>query len=597
MENQDQVDDVLICGGGSAGLCAGVWLARSGIRFRILEQREGPLQKGQADGVQCRTTEIFESFGLSDTLLSEAYHCSEVAFWAPDDDGGEGGGIRRTHYAPDRRPGISHMPHVLLNQARINELLTNEMEKAAGRQCVEYGCEVLSVEVDSKSARDPDAYCVSVAVSKNGTERKYRAKYVLGSDGAHSAVRKSLGFKMVGDTSDSVWGVMDIYPRTNFPDIRKKAIIQSAAGNLIIIPREGDLLVRFYIELNNVVARDVTLEALHEKLRQILQPYELEVAETEWWSAYSIGQRLADHFHKDYRVFLGGDACHTHSPKAGQGMNVSLQDGYNIGWKLAAVIRGQASPELLETYVSERQKTAAELIEFDRFWSKLFSSSYRKERGITPEQFHDKFLLSARYTAGQAVNYGDSIIVSAKTSETSLATGLTVGMRLPSVPVIRFSDARVMQLVRFLPAQSWWHVLVFPRDIRDSKTLARLQNFSTGLQKIVDAFTPPDVDRDAVINPILIFSSGRTEVEPNQIPPVFTPIVSKWKMKSLTKVFSNDHGYNSRSGYVYETYGIDKSLGAVVIVRPDHYISKICSLESVNDMMEFFNGFMKHKEL
>ncbi|KAI1469191.1 FAD binding domain-containing protein [Daldinia caldariorum] len=539
---ETHVSDVLICGGGSAGLCAGVWLARSGVRFRILEQRDGPLRKGQADGVQCRTTEIFESFGLSDALLGEAYHCSEVAFWAPEDDGRSGdgggggrggsrGGIRRTRYTPDRQPGVSHMPHVLLNQARMNELLTREMESAAGRPCVEYGCKVLGVEVDSKGARDPDAYCVTVAVSKNGIERRYRAKYVLGSDGAHSAVRKSLGFKMIGDTSDSVWGVMDIYPRTNFPDIRKKAVIQSAAGNLIIIPREGDLLVRFYIELNNVAAKDVTLEALHEKLRRILQPYDLEVAGTEWWSAYSIGQRLADHFHKDYRVFLGGDACHTHSPKAGQGMNVSLQDGYNIGWKLAAVIRGQASPELLETYVSERQKTAAELIEFDRYWSKLFSSSYRKEQGITPEQFHDKFLLSARYTAGQAVNYDDSIIVSAKTSETSLATGLTVGMRLPSVPVIRFSDARVMQLVRFLPAQSWWHVLVFPGDIRDPKTLARLQNFSTGLQKIVEAFTPPDVDRDAVINPILLFSSGRTEVEPDQIPPVFTPIVSRWKMK------------------------------------------------------------------
>ncbi|OTB17691.1 hypothetical protein K445DRAFT_73618 [Daldinia sp. EC12] len=588
---EEQVD-VLICGGGSAGLCAGVWLARSGIRFRILEQRDGPLKKGQADGVQCRTVEIFESFGLSDVLLNEAYHASELTFWAPEDGRT---GIRRTHYAPDKSTGVSHLPHVLLSQARINELLTNEMESKAGRPCVEYGCEVLGVDVDNEGAKDPEAYCVTVVVSKGGTERKYRAKYVLGSDGAHSAVRKSLGFKMVGDTSDSVWGVMDIYPRTNFPDIRKKAMIQSAAGNLIIIPREGDLLVRFYIELNNVVAKDVTLEALHEKLRQILQPYDLEIAETEWWSAYSIGQRLADHFHKDYRVFLGGDACHTHSPKAGQGMNVSLQDGYNIGWKLAAVIRGQAKPELLETYVSERQKTAAELIEFDRSWSKLFSSSYRKEHGITPEQFHDKFLLSARYTAGQAVSYNDSIIVSAKTSEASLATGLTIGMRLPSVPVIRFSDARVMQLVRFLPAQSWWYILVFPGDIRDPKTLARLQNFSSGLEKIVDAFTAPDVDRDAVINLILLFSSGRTQVEPDKIPPVFTPIVSKWKMKSLTKVFSDDDGYNTPSGHAYETYGIDTNRGAVVIVRPDHYISKICSLEDVDDIMDFFNGFMNRK--
>ncbi|KAI8963545.1 FAD binding domain-containing protein [Daldinia sp. FL1419] len=588
---EEQVD-VLICGGGSAGLCAGVWLARCGICFRILEQRNGPLEKGQADGVQCRTVEIFESFGLADTLLNESYHSSELAFWASNDDGT---GIRRTHYAADRPPGVSHMPHVLLGQARINELLTNEMEGRAKKPCIEYGCEVLSVDVDRESAQDPDAHCVTVRVLKDGTEREYHTKYVLGSDGAHSAVRKSLGFKMVGDTSDSVWGVMDVYPQTNFPDIRKKSVIHSAAGNLIIIPREGDLMVRFYIELGGVVAKDVTLQELHGKLHQILQPYELEIAETDWWSAYSIGQRLADHFHKDYRVFLGGDACHTHSPKAGQGMNVSLQDGYNIGWKLAAVIRGQATPGLLETYVLERQKTAAELIEFDRTWTKLFSSSYRKEHGITPEQFHDKFLLSARYTAGQAINYNDSIIVSANTSETSLATGLTVGMRLPSVPVIRFIDARVRQLVRFLPANAWWHVIVFPGDIRNPDTYARLRNFSSGLQKIVDTFTPPDVDRDKVINPILVFSTGRTEIERHQIFDVFTPPVSKWKMKCLLKVFSDDDGYNSPSGRAYETYGIDPNQGAVVIVRPDHYISMICSLENIDGVTAFFHGFMKRE--
>jgi len=137
---------------------------------------------------------------------------------------------------------------------------------------------------------------------------------------------------MIGDSSDSIWGVMDIFPRTNFPDIRKKVVVQSDAGSLIIIPREGGLMVRFYIELpEGTVAQDVTLEQLQAATRRIFQPYQVEFADTYWWSAYSIGQRLADHFSKSNRVFLTGDACHTHSPKAGQGMNVSLQDGYNIG--------------------------------------------------------------------------------------------------------------------------------------------------------------------------------------------------------------------------------------------------------------------------
>lgn len=140
-----------------------------------------------------------------------------------------------------------------------------------------------------------------------------------GCDGAHSAVRRSLGFKMIGDTSDAVWGVMDIYPRTNFPDIRKKATVQSASGNILIVPREGGSLVRFYIELpHGTTPKDVTLADLHAASQRIFAPYKIEIAETFWWSAYSIGQRLADYFSKDNRVFLTGDSCHTHSPKAGQ---------------------------------------------------------------------------------------------------------------------------------------------------------------------------------------------------------------------------------------------------------------------------------------
>lgn len=109
---------------------------------------------------------------------------------------------------------------------------------------------------------------------------------------------------MVGDTSDAVWGVMDIYPRTNFPDIRRKTTIHSSHGSILVIPREGGSLVRFYIEFpSGTNVKDVKLEDLHEKARQIFSPYTMEYADTYWWSCYCIGQRLADHFTKDNRVF------------------------------------------------------------------------------------------------------------------------------------------------------------------------------------------------------------------------------------------------------------------------------------------------------
>lgn len=117
---------------------------------------------------------------------------------------------------------------------------------------------------------------------------------------------------MVGDSSNAVWGVMDIFPQTDFPDIRKKVSIRSKAGNLLIIPREGGHMVRFYLELPyGTDPKTVKLEDLQSQASNILSQYKLDIKHTFWWSAYSIGQRLADHFSKDNRVFLAGDACHT----------------------------------------------------------------------------------------------------------------------------------------------------------------------------------------------------------------------------------------------------------------------------------------------
>lgn len=279
---------------------------------------------------------------------------------------------------------------------------------------------------------------------------------------------------MVGDTTDTVWGVMDIYPLTTFPDIRRKCTIHSAAGNLLIIPREGGSMVRFYIQLPaGSVPKDVKLGDLQSAARKIFAPYEMEFAETFWWSAYSIGQRLADHFHRDMRVFLTGDACHTHSPKAGQGMNVSLQDGYNIGWKLGSVLSGLSPLSTLQTYVRERSKTAADLIAFDKELSAMFSRKEEKEG-----EFAEYFVKSGRYMAGFTARYEDSVITNLKESKEDLATGIMVGMRFPSAQVIRFCDAKPVQLQSVMRSDGRWRVVVFSGDIKRTQNKEMLEKVS-----------------------------------------------------------------------------------------------------------------------
>ncbi|KAJ5128139.1 hypothetical protein N7448_008918 [Penicillium atrosanguineum] len=580
--------DVLICGSGSAGLCAATWLARYGIRCKVLERRDGPMKMGQADGVQCRTVEIFESFGVGEELLREAYHVLEVNFWADDGTGA----IKRTGRTADTQPGLSHQPHVILNQARINGLLIELMQKYNDQQ-INYGYNVTDVEVDSASASDPDAYPVKVTAEKDGKVETFAAKYALACDGAHSVVRKALGYKMIGDSSDAVWGVMDMVPRTNFPDIRKKSTLRSKAGNILIIPREGENinLTRFYIELApGTNPKDVTLESLQEQAQAIFHPYKVDFAETVWWSAYSIGQRQADCFHRDHRVFLAGDACHTHSPKAGQGMNVSLQDGYNIGWKLGEVLTGLATPSLLETYVLERQKVASDLIDFDRYFSKLFSSGAK----TTPAEFQRGFIQSGKYTAGLTAKYEVSLITASMES-TQLAN-VVVGMRLPSAQVVRFCDSKPQQLMKSLKSDGRWRIMVFAGDLTIADNRSKLNSLGEYLsspQGPIHTFTPSSRDVDSLIETIVVGHGTRHDVELEQIPEHFYPVTGQNQTRDLHKIYYDDKSYNEGHGHAYQFLGIDPLQGALIIVRPDQYVSAVVSINDYPQIGKFFGGFLK----
>ncbi|KAE9977476.1 hypothetical protein BLS_001379 [Venturia inaequalis] len=605
----DTETDVLICGSGSAGLCAAVWLARLGIKFTILEKKDGPLKVGQADGVQCRTVEVFESFNLEGELTKDAYWVNEVCFWSIEHDKTTGdevpGRISRSNRTADVMPGISWQHHVIMNQAHLNKLLLEDVKRHCGEEVV-YDVAVTGVKVETSDDVSTSSYPVTVTTEKNGEEVVYKAKYVLGCDGAHSAVRRSLGYKMVGDTSNAVWGVMDIFPQTDFPDIRKKVSIRSKAGNLLIIPREGGHMVRFYLELPyGTDTKTVTLQDLQSQASNILSQYKLDIKHTFWWSAYSIGQRLADHFSKDNRVFLAGDACHTHSPKAGQGMNLSLQDGYNIGWKLAAVLNRHASTDLLKTYNIEREKTASDLIEFDRELTKMFSSKETKQNEDAAKKFSEHFIKSARYTAGLTTTYDDSMITNAKGSTQDLAKNVTVGMRFPSAQVVRFSDARAMQIAKALQATGQWRLIVFAGDILQGTSLKRLNALAAGLissKTLAPLLSLTKRKPSRTLEPLLVLDGKRVAIDDAvvdgtlKIPELFTLPDGEWELTFCHKIFVDDESYNYGHGHAYDSLGIDPQHGAVVIVRPDHYVSMVTSMEDVEGITDFFQPFVTDRK-
>jgi phenol 2-monooxygenase (NADPH) len=172
----------------------------------------------------------------------------------------------------------------------------------------------------------------------------------------------------------------------------------------MVIPRENKL-VRLYIQLTTTEKIDeggskadrskINPDVILASAQRIIAPYKLTYSTLDWWTGYQIGQRVGTNFSAHERVFLAGDAVHTHSPKAGQGMNVSMQDCFNLGWKVANVVKGTHDRSVLKTYQSERRRVAQDLIDFDHKFSRLFSGRPAKdvmdEEGVSMEEFKNAF--------------------------------------------------------------------------------------------------------------------------------------------------------------------------------------------------------------
>ncbi|KAI5120431.1 hypothetical protein M0805_009893 [Coniferiporia weirii] len=597
--------DVLIIGAGPAGLMASNGLSKAGVNVRVVDKRQKKVAAGQADGIQPRTIEVFQSYGLAERLLREANQMHMAAFYNPAPNGG----IVRDGRAPDVTAPTARFPfEVTLHQGAIEAIFLDSMRERGLE--VTRPIEPVEITLDDREEilADPNSYPVKVTLKhledEGSTEETeiVHAKYVLGADGAHSWVRKELGFTMDGEQTDYVWGVVDIIPTTDFPDIRNRTAIHSNNGSCMIIPREGDV-VRLYIQLSDEDAKEVlnargridktrwNPERLMEVAKRSFKPYFIDFpGGVEWWTLYIIGQRVASNFSKKERIFIAGDACHTHSPKAGQGMNASMNDSHNLVWKLTHVLRGWADPSVLKTYEFERRKYAQDLINFDKKFSALFSGKPRTEDnqdGVSHEEFLAAFQTFGGFTSGIGIHYPPSAITNA--TPQSLATNLNIGTRMPPQIVLRAADARPFELQDLLPSDTRFKLVVFAGDLDVEAQAAKVSAFAeaaAGETGFLTKYGKVAAGGWADVFGIVTVLVGKKEkANFTSVPAVLR---SHW-----SRVFIDDVDMKGASGgAAYKTFGISPE-GAVIVVRPDGYIGTVASLEDAKALDGYFAGFLK----
>lgn len=605
--------DVLVVGCGPAGLALARQLAEfADIKTCIVEQKPGPLLFGQADGISCRTMEIMEGFNSSELLVKEAYLLNQNAFWEPDNEHPEN--IKRTHKVPDARIGLSEFQHGVVNQARLHDILLEGMENSVSQLVPHYSRRLLELDVDSSLTQDLASHPVTASFERNddsqpATIETVRARYVVGCDGARSAVRKNLSIILEGDSANKAWGVMDILPVTDFPDIRVKSFIQSQDnGAVMLIPREGGYLVRLYVELDlldkgqRASNLELTVDDIIAQAQLIMNPYKLEVKDVGWWSVYEVGQRVAERFDDRPadnteelipRAFVAGDACHTHSPKGGWGLNTSLPDTFNLGWKLASVIQGKCQPKLLQTYSSERRKVAQMLIEADRQMSALVATrpTAEKDTGQAKTNTADIERFIARqngFIAGTSIQYDPSYICAGAENQ-HLASGFRIGQRFHSATAVRIADGRRQHLGHLIKADGRWRLFIFgnkqnPVEVC-SDTYKLIQFLQGSDSSPVRKYTPDTADIDSIIDVYAVFQQATLSIE--DMPDYLWPAKGKFGLRDYEKVF-----HAEQDNDIFDLRGVDRSRGCLLVVRPDQHIASILPLDAHKQLSDFFAGFM-----
>ncbi|GAU65054.1 putative monooxygenase [Streptomyces sp. NBRC 110611] len=343
--------DVLIAGAGPTGLALGIDLARRGVRALIVERQDRLSPGARGTGLQPRTQEVYDDLGVLDVIRANGGSYPEMALW-------EDGRIVSSRQMIEQvapTPSTPYASALMVPQWRNLELLHERLRELGGS--VLFGAELTSF--------DQDADTVRVRLARaDGSACTIEARYLVAADGGRSTVRKGLGVGMNGTALQQGAVVLadarvDGLDRDHWHMWRPGS--DSARTFAAMLPLAHTDLFQCMVAAPSDEP-DISPEAVRALLSSHTHLTPEQIREVVWSSVFRPKAGMADRFRVG-RVFLAGDAAHIHSPAGGQGLNTSVQDAYNLGWKLGQVLRYGAPDALLDSYEAERRPIARRILD------------------------------------------------------------------------------------------------------------------------------------------------------------------------------------------------------------------------------------------
>ncbi|KAI0881206.1 FAD binding domain-containing protein [Annulohypoxylon maeteangense] len=572
-ENVDCVD-VLIVGAGPVGLITAFQLALfGGVSVRIIEKHAKSMQDsyGRAITLFPRTVEMLDQLHLADTLLQSCFACRDTVTYNAKGEEVPGRGWSFMNKINDTTFDFA----LVLRQKFQEEVFRNAM--ATYNVQVEAPVELTAASVDSNVPST--GYRVSAVLLDRSNEayRKIRCKYLIGCDGGRSSVRRMFNIPFEGSASEDKWVRIDGQIKTDMPKPRSYCSIESPThGNVLWVALDHGATrigYAFTDDRANAYPKFDEDAAVKEAVDAV-KPFNIEFERVDWWTIYAVGQRTARNFLVHECVLLAGDACHTHSSGAAQGMNTGIHDAVNLAWKLSLTIRRLTNGDLLKTYQAERLPNVQKLIQYDRDISRLMTNRLPENWQGDPDAdvnvvLGQLFEESSTFNTGLGISYGiqEENPLNVEGSFTSSQPLIRPGRRGPDITLLRPGSFERTRLIRELRNHATFHILVFTSERGPA--------------------LPEVVYEDIAGSPVLQLLVNRSHLD-------FMTILPGFKVPSPYEFLG--HAPLGRAYFdgvdkaAYQRYGIGTH-GAIVVLRPDGWIGTMIKLgiEAISEL----EGYLK----